>query len=127
MICMSITSTYKAITRNTKEAAETRQNEDAERARNFKEAQSQYPAKTLIEITSSKELLRTAERDNLFNGPPLATEDLPLRSTHGYYPSMENKIGENATMRKSTNRPIRNARHSKIHTMGKHQIYNAPA
>jgi len=69
MICMSITSTHNAIARNTKEAAETRQNEGAERARNFKEAQSQYPAKTLIEITSSKELLRTTERDNLFNGP----------------------------------------------------------
>jgi hypothetical protein len=66
---MSIKATHKAITRHTTYAAKLRTNEEEERNRNFREVQDQCPTVKLIEVTSSKELLRTTERCSLFDGP----------------------------------------------------------
>ena len=78
---MSIKSTHKAIARHTIFAANLRTDEEEERDRNFTEVQNQCPEVKLIEVTSSKELLRTTERRSLFDGPWLQGQDPPSTCT----------------------------------------------
>ena len=78
---MSIKATHKAIERHTIFAANLRTDEEEERDRIFKEAQNQCAEVKLIEVTSSKELLRTTERRSLFDGPWLQGQDPPSTYT----------------------------------------------
>jgi hypothetical protein len=69
LISMNIKSARKAIKRYNVDVANGNQREDKKRMQNLIDAQAACPDNELIEVTSTKETIRTAELSKLFNGP----------------------------------------------------------
>ena len=63
------------------DVANGNQREDMKRMQNLIEAQAAYPDNELIEVTSTKETIRTTELSKLFNGPWLQQDPIENRLT----------------------------------------------
>jgi hypothetical protein len=77
---MTIPTVRQVIKRYNTNAANAHHDENKKQIQNLKELRATSPTTELIEITSSKDLIRTIEKQTLFNGPWLQ-EDVPENQT----------------------------------------------
>jgi hypothetical protein len=77
---MNIPTARQAIKRYNTNVANAHHDENKRRTQHLKELRATCPTTELIEITSSKDLIRTIEKQSLFNGPWLQ-EDVPQNQT----------------------------------------------
>ena len=80
LVVMNITSTREAIKRHNTNAAAAHQEETKKRMQHLIDLQATCPTTELIEITSNNDMIRTIEKQKLFNGPWLKGDTLDNRT-----------------------------------------------
>ena len=80
LVVMNITSTREAIKRHNTNAAAAHQEETKKRMQHLVDLQATCPTTELIEITSNNDMIRTVEKQKLFNGPWLKGDTLDNRT-----------------------------------------------
>jgi len=116
---MNITTAREAIKRYNTNVAKTHQEETKKKMQQLKDLQATCPATELVEITSNKDMIRTVEKQKLFNGPWLKGDT--VENTTLATISVEIYQGHTKNPRPRQDRPDRNARHRKIHLLVRDQ------
>ena len=80
LIPMDIKSARDAINRYNTNVAKASEEEIKKQTQIFKELQATCPTTEIIEITSNKDIIRTIEKQKLFNGPWLPDDPIENKS-----------------------------------------------